>query len=69
MARVQKALTDREVRELAKTSGVNAVGGVAGLVLRRRENAQGVVTSTRWYLRKQGAKGTDIASVITNRLG
>ena len=49
MARVQKALTDREVRELAKTSGVNAVGGVAGLVLRRRENAQGVVTSTRWY--------------------
>lgn len=61
MARVQKALTDREVRELAKTAGTKAVGGVAGLVLRRRANVHGVVTSARWYLRKQGAKGTDIA--------
>lgn len=61
MARVQKALTDREVRELLKTAGTTAVGGVAGLVLRRRANVHGVITSARWYLRKQGAKGTDIA--------
>lgn len=61
MARVQKALTDREVRELLKTAGTKAVGGVAGLVLRRRANAQGVVTSARWYLRKQGEGRTDIS--------
>lgn len=61
MARVQKALTDREVRELVKTSGTTAVGGVSGLVIRRRANAQGVVTSARWYLRKQDASGAYIA--------
>ena len=61
MKRAIKALTDREIRSLAKTVGSDAVGSVEGLTLRRRGNAAGEVTSARWYLRVQGASKARIA--------
>ena len=61
MKRTIKALTAHEVAALAKTIGEDAVGGAPGLVLRRRGNALGEVTSARWYLRKQGSGKARIA--------
>ena len=61
MKRTIKALTAHEVAALAKTIGEDVVGGAPGLVLRRRGNALGEVTSARWYLRKQGSGKARIA--------
>lgn len=55
MARVAKALTDKEIKPKLRKHKVLAVGGVDGLILRQLTNAAGQVTSVRWYLRKQGA--------------
>ncbi len=51
MARVEKALTDREVKALSKTLGSHAVGGVAGLTLRVRATKTGF--SCKWCLRSE----------------
>ena len=56
-----KVTTERELRSLIKSIGETSVGGVKGLVIRRRGNANGEVTSARWYLRLQGRGGSKIS--------
>ena len=50
-------LSDAKVKSLAKTPGIHAVGGIAGLLLQVTPTADGAATTASWILRRRTPDG------------